>query len=644
MSRCSSDALEPPPRHRHRLDGGRRRHRRRPTPPRHPLRPPLRSRTPRTSWRTSRRSRATSPTAPRPQRAARCRSHGGRRRAHSPLSASAPTAPAATTTLERAQRSAAFGTGRRRRPGRPASPARSPTLDRAAVARSGRSPRTTAPSRWPTRPGSPPTSPASGQRRHRRRPARHAPATARGDFDFYRDRGRRGRPGCSPSTSTPSPSAPSSTPSSPCSTPTGQILAFNDDSPELDSFVQLELPADGDYLVAVAAFGSLPTNPFDSGSGTGARSEGAYDVTMSFEFAEDVDVYRIDMQPGDVLGAGVCKAAAACSSCSTRPARSSWVPDATWHGIYPAHSPLNVAGNATLDHVAAVDGPHYLRVSRGSGPVRARPAHPPAGHRDRTRPGSRQILFLDFDGAFVDPSDVRHATAARPLAARRLPGRLGPGPADESALIDAIVATLHREPRRRPARHAAATSASTSRSATAATTPTRGASRTSPGSSSAAPASSSASTPSGSRRVGRPGQLRTGGDRRRAARPGQRRRPARGCGRSTTSSRPDTDVIGLVGSVARLRRLARGRPPARQLAHRSRTTASSASWTRSTSPSSGSGPDFVFGTADDVDVDFVVDQLDRGPHRRRGHDDPRRLRPVVARPAPPLTGRWTRRR
>ena len=55
----------------------------------------------------------------------------------------------------------------------------------------------------------------------------------------------------------------------------------------------------------MAAFGSLPTNPFDSGSGTGARSEGAYDVTMTFEFTEDVDVYRVDMRPGDVLGAAL---------------------------------------------------------------------------------------------------------------------------------------------------------------------------------------------------------------------------------------------------------------------------------------------------------------------------------------------------
>ena len=52
------------------------------------------------------------------------------------------------------------------------------------------------------------------------------------------------------------------------------IIAFNDDAPGLDSFLQLVLPADGDYLLAVAAFGSLPSNPFDSGSGSGATSEG----------------------------------------------------------------------------------------------------------------------------------------------------------------------------------------------------------------------------------------------------------------------------------------------------------------------------------------------------------------------------------
>ena len=83
------------------------------------------------------------------------------------------------------------------------------------------------------------------------------------------------------------------------------IIAFNDDAPGFDSFLQVELPADGDYLVAVSAFGSLPSNPFDSGSGSGATTEGPYELTLSYEFAEDVDVYRVDMRSGDVLGVAV---------------------------------------------------------------------------------------------------------------------------------------------------------------------------------------------------------------------------------------------------------------------------------------------------------------------------------------------------
>ena len=42
----------------------------------------------------------------------------------------------------------------------------------------------------------------------------------------------------------------------------------------------------------------------------------------------------------------------------------------------------------------------------------------------------------------------------------------------------------------------------------------------------------------------------------------------------------------------------------------------------------GLGPDFVFGTADDVDVDFVVDQLTEGHVGAEGHVEPHSLRPV----------------
>ena len=67
-------------------------------------------------------------------------------------------------------------------------------------------------------------------------------------------------------------------------------------------------------------------------------------------------------------------------------------------------------------------------------------------------PGARQVLFLDFDGAFVDPSVFGTDSGDLSPLADFLPG-WGLGPDDESALIDAIVATfrenLHDDPHER---------------------------------------------------------------------------------------------------------------------------------------------------------------------------------------------------
>ena len=220
---------------------------------------------------------------------------------------------------------------------------------------------------------------------------------------------------------------------------TGAIIAFNDDSPELDSFLQVELPADGDYFVAVAAFGSLPANPFDSASGNGARTEGAYELAASFEFAQDVDVYGVDLRRGDVLGVAASGAA-----------RVLAVVDRTGIQVmgsgrnqsvnYSDGSPLVMAGNTTLDHVAARSGRHYVVVSRGVGAYQVdllvrRPA------LDTASRGERQILFLDFDGAFVDPSTFGTDSGDLSPLADFLAG-WGLSPQDESALIDAVQATV----------------------------------------------------------------------------------------------------------------------------------------------------------------------------------------------------------
>ena len=229
---------------------------------------------------------------------------------------------------------------------------------------------------------------------------------------------------------------------------TGAILAFNDDSPELDSFLQLTLPADGTYFVAVAAFGSLPTNPFDSASGTGARTEGPYELMVSYRFAQDVDVYRVDLRPGDVLGASVTGAARVLEvldRTGTRVMGSGRDQTAN----YPDDSPLVMPGNATLDHVAALPGRHFVVVSRGEGDYRLdlrvrRPA------LETAAPGERQILFLDFDGAFVDPTTFGSDSGDLSPLAEFLPG-WGLGQQDESALIDAVRATVVENLQRDPA-------------------------------------------------------------------------------------------------------------------------------------------------------------------------------------------------
>ena len=389
--------------------------------------------------------------------------------------------------------------------------------------------------------------------------------------------------------------------------PTGQILAFNDDSPELDSFVQVELPADGDYFVAVAAFGSLPTNPFESGSGTGARTEGAYDITMSFEFAEDVDVYRFDMRPGDVLGAAlqgsgrVVELFDPSGTLVMGSGRDGGV------GIYPEQSPLNVRGNATLDHVAAVDGPHFLRVSRGAGAyeVDLRLRRPGI---EADAPGSRQIIFLDFDGAFIDDGTFDRPGGDLSPLADFLAG-WGLGPADEAALIDAVVARFTENVVDDPGARGGNTRFDVE-----------------------VRNSKDHADPWGQPNVSR---IVIGGTREQlgintvglspTVDPGnfareetavvlldQASAPA-GSGQRTINEfvTPDTDVIALVGSVL-------GFVASHEAGHYL------GDW--HTQPNNGVvsimdtfdltqlglGPDFVFGTADDVDVDFVVDQLIEG--------------------------------
>jgi hypothetical protein len=223
----------------------------------------------------------------------------------------------------------------------------------------------------------------------------------------------------------------------------GVRLASNDDSGgTFDSFLQFPIPATGTYFVMVSGFGFgtvFPVDPFDSGSGLGAGSEGAYDLTITAAFG-DRDLYAMDLRGGDTIGASVSGVGTrlVVRDPSGRVVMGS-EQDASF--LFAPNSPLPGGGNALATHVAATAGRYSLEVEGG------------AGRYDITleayRPGSekagknvQQTLFLDLDGARVNTA-IWGGPGIRTLSALQgFLGRWGLSNADEPALINAIVASV----------------------------------------------------------------------------------------------------------------------------------------------------------------------------------------------------------
>ncbi|MCA9078759.1 MAG: hypothetical protein KDA93_27290 [Planctomycetaceae bacterium] len=222
----------------------------------------------------------------------------------------------------------------------------------------------------------------------------------------------------------------------------GILVAFNDDDDGLDSFLEFTAAAPGDYTVVVRGFGGIfQSDPFDSSSGSGVASTGFYDVLIGLNSSTDFDYFEIELEEGDILGVNVSGGADVVGLFdSTTALLMGSGQDASF--IHPAASPLPGGGNAALSWVVDTAGTYFVGTTGPSGsyemnlrlfrPVlEAEPA------------GTDQILFLDFDGATIDPSIFGGPFGPRvlsPLSAF-LPG-WGLTPADEDAVIDAIVASV----------------------------------------------------------------------------------------------------------------------------------------------------------------------------------------------------------
>jgi hypothetical protein len=219
----------------------------------------------------------------------------------------------------------------------------------------------------------------------------------------------------------------------------GNAIAANDDQEfgNLDSLLSVRLPAAGDYFLMVGGFLNLPTDPFDSGSGDGAGSEGPYSLTLGLN-STDIDFYAVNLRAGDVLSGSVTGAGTTLQVYDTA-GREVFGSTQDASSIYPANSPLTGGGNAVVDHVVRSNGRHYVAVSGGT------------GNYDVTlevyRPGpvvkgQTQTIFLDFDGARLN-TNIFGGPGVRtlsPLSA--FLGRWGIPASQQNALINRIVATV----------------------------------------------------------------------------------------------------------------------------------------------------------------------------------------------------------
>lgn len=219
----------------------------------------------------------------------------------------------------------------------------------------------------------------------------------------------------------------------------GNIIATaDDDESSLDSLMTVQFDEAGTYYVFVTGFLTLPNDPFDSGSGTGAETEGPYGVTILVG-AADTDFFAVRLRKGDVLGASVTGAGTMLSVWDTVPREvQGSTQDAS--SIFPANTPLPGGGNAVVDYVAEKAGWHYVAVSGGRGDYDVTvEAYRPTLESEAP---PVQTLFLDFDGARLNTSifDGPGVRTLSPFSA--FLGRWGLTRADEDAVIDAVLASV----------------------------------------------------------------------------------------------------------------------------------------------------------------------------------------------------------
>ncbi len=235
----------------------------------------------------------------------------------------------------------------------------------------------------------------------------------------------------------------------------GEVVAVNDDDGVTTASKLTYTPTEaGTFFIMVSGFGEgtiLPGDPFDPASGLGVGSEGAYELLITTA-KPDIDVYAVDLRAGDVLGAtlqGAGNQLQVFDPSGTEVIGSSQDLSA----LYPVASPLPGGGNAVVAYTASVEAQHFI-VIRGNaeGGYEANFEVYRAGLENEPR-GSVQTILLDFDGARVQTSVFDGPGQRDFTGLAGFLGGWGLSSDDENLLIDAIVKVvkenLHDDLKRR---------------------------------------------------------------------------------------------------------------------------------------------------------------------------------------------------
>jgi methionine-rich copper-binding protein CopC len=174
--------------------------------------------------------------------------------------------------------------------------------------------------------------------------------------------------------------------------------------------------------------------------GFNAGEDVAVDVTGSVSFS-DVDYFKFTLNSGDVFGANI---SGGTLRLSLRDANGVELIGSSQDAssIYPDASPLPGGGSASLARVIDAPGEYFLRVSGSAAnyDLNLRVFRPGL----ESQPvGSRQRLFLDFDGASVQRAAFGIGIGVATLSPlSEFLASWGLTALDENAVIDAIIAVV----------------------------------------------------------------------------------------------------------------------------------------------------------------------------------------------------------